>query len=51
MGRYLAFLDADDVFMPDKIDAQVKVMDASPEAVLCHTGVQVVGGYSQECIR
>ncbi|AFY29408.1 glycosyltransferase family 2 protein [Cyanobium gracile] len=43
VGRYLAFLDADDVFMPDKIAAQVKVMDASPEVVLCHTGVQVVG--------
>jgi glycosyltransferase involved in cell wall biosynthesis len=42
-GRYLAFLDADDVFMPDKIDAQVKVMDASAQVVLCHTGVQVIG--------
>lgn len=43
LGRYLAFLDADDVFMPDKIDGQVKVMDANPEVVLCHTGVQVIG--------
>jgi glycosyltransferase involved in cell wall biosynthesis len=43
VGRYLAFLDAHDVFMSDKIDSQVKVMDASPEVVLCHPGVRVIG--------
>ncbi len=43
-GRYLAFLDADDVFMPDRIDVQIKAMEAHPSVVLCHAGVRVIGG-------
>ncbi|MCT0209012.1 glycosyltransferase family 2 protein [Synechococcus sp. CS-1332] len=42
-GRYLAFLDADDIFMLDKIDIQVKTMDQHPDVVLCHAGVHVIG--------
>jgi len=41
-GEYLAFLDSDDAWLPDKIARQVQVMKASADIVLCHTGVVVV---------
>jgi glycosyltransferase involved in cell wall biosynthesis/SAM-dependent methyltransferase len=31
-GKYLAFLDADDVWLPDKLRAQVTVLEAHPDA-------------------
>jgi glycosyltransferase involved in cell wall biosynthesis len=31
-GRYVAFLDADDVWLPDKLAQQVAIMDAYPRA-------------------
>jgi glycosyltransferase involved in cell wall biosynthesis len=34
-GRYCAFLDADDDWLPDKIERQVAALVANPRAVLC----------------
>lgn len=34
-GTYIAFLDADDVWLPGKIAAQVRIMDADPRVTLC----------------
>ena len=31
-GRYACFLDADDVFLPDKLKEEVKILEANPEA-------------------
>ncbi len=36
-GEYIARIDADDVFFPDKLDAQVQFMIAHPEVALCGT--------------
>jgi len=35
-GRYIAFLDADDMWHPEKLARQVPVLDARPEAVLVY---------------
>jgi glycosyltransferase involved in cell wall biosynthesis len=37
-GRYVAFLDQDDVWHPDKIERQVEILEREPEAALtyCH---------------
>jgi glycosyltransferase involved in cell wall biosynthesis len=36
-GKYIAFLDSDDWFLPDKLARQVEVMEGNPDCVLSHT--------------
>ncbi len=36
-GRYVAFLDGDDCWHPDKLARQVAALDAAPDAALCYT--------------
>lgn len=37
-GRFIAFLDSDDLWKPEKICEQMKFMQTHPEAVVCCTG-------------
>lgn len=37
LGRYLAFLDADDVWLPGKLQAQLAFLDAHPDAKIVYT--------------
>jgi glycosyltransferase involved in cell wall biosynthesis len=41
-GRYIAFLDADDQWEPEKLERQVSLLDADPEAGASHTGIRRV---------
>lgn len=43
-GSLIAFLDADDVWLPGKITAQVRIMRERPEAGVCHAGYEMFGG-------
>ncbi|MBI2350389.1 MAG: glycosyltransferase, partial [Deltaproteobacteria bacterium] len=36
-GRYLAFLDSDDLWQPKKLEVQLAFMEARPEAQICQT--------------
>lgn len=40
-GDYLAFLDADDAWLPEKISLQMEVVSNRPEVVLVYTGLIV----------
>lgn len=46
-GEFIAFLDADDMFAPEKIAKQVEVLMCNKNAVLCHTAVSIIGDTSQ----
>jgi glycosyltransferase involved in cell wall biosynthesis len=37
-GAWLAFLDSDDLWLPDKLDAQLAYVREHPEARICQTG-------------
>lgn len=37
-GELLAFLDSDDLFLPEKLARQVALLEADPRLALCHTG-------------
>ncbi|MBX6378897.1 MAG: glycosyltransferase, partial [Clostridia bacterium] len=41
-GEFIAWLSSDDVFLPEKIAAQVALLDAHPEVGLCYTDFYVV---------
>jgi len=43
-GRLLAFLDADDRWLPEKLAKQVVALAASPDAAFCYTAARFVDG-------
>ena len=36
-GQFLAFLDSDDLWLPEKLSAQVAFFESHPDALICHT--------------
>jgi glycosyltransferase involved in cell wall biosynthesis len=36
-GRYLSFLDSDDLWLKDKLEVQVRFLDANPQYAVCYT--------------
>ena len=39
-GEYIAFLDSDDLFQPEKLAMQISFMKANPDALMTHTSYQ-----------
>ena len=45
-GKYVSIFSGDDVMMPDKIDRQVKILEADDKASFCHHAVTVLDYHS-----
>lgn len=41
-GEYLAFLDADDLWLPNCLEERVKILDANPAVGLVHTDMVII---------
>lgn len=41
-GKYIAFLDADDIWMPEKVEKQVALMESNEDIGLCYVSTQRV---------
>jgi glycosyltransferase involved in cell wall biosynthesis len=41
-GRYIAFQNSDDEWLPDKLSAQIKVLEKNRNVVACFTGVKLI---------
>lgn len=42
LGEYVAFLDADDVWLPGKLELQIAALDQSPDAGVCYADFFIV---------
>lgn len=47
-GKYYAFLDSDDLWMPDKLARQVGYLEARPDVQLCYTRCKVIDAGGRE---
>ncbi len=36
-GRFIAFLDSDDLWLPQKLNCQMEFFDSNPDALICQT--------------
>jgi len=46
-GDFVAFLDADDIWRPDKLSRQITSLKAHPDSVLCHTGAELIDTFGK----
>lgn len=49
-GEYLAFLDADDAWLPNKLATQIPALDRNPRAVLAYSEYQSIYPDGRECM-
>lgn len=45
-GRFIARMDADDISLPGRLDAQVAAFNAEPSLVMCGTSAEIIGDVS-----
>lgn len=43
-GKYIAYCDQDDIWLPGKVSASVRVMEAEAGCLICHVGLSLIDG-------
>lgn len=46
-GKYIAYCDQDDVWLPGKVSASVRLMEAEAGCLICHVGLSLIDGEGQ----
>ena len=46
-GKYIAYCDQDDVWLPGKVSASVRLMEAEADCLICHVGLSLIDGEGQ----
>ena len=46
-GKYIAYCDQDDIWLPGKVSASVRVMEADESCLICHVGLSLIDGEGQ----
>jgi glycosyltransferase involved in cell wall biosynthesis len=49
-GKYIAWMDSDDISLPERLEKQFKFMEAHPDVGICGSWVKVIGGLSDHCV-
>ncbi|MBS1798660.1 MAG: glycosyltransferase family 2 protein [Acidobacteria bacterium] len=49
-GEFIAFLDASDLWEPEKIATQLHALAQHPDAVACYTGLRIVGDSGEHLV-
>jgi glycosyltransferase involved in cell wall biosynthesis len=47
-GEYLAYLDADDVYLPSKLERQVRLLDSNPDVAMVYGATEYWHGWTGE---
>lgn len=46
-GKYIAYCDQDDIWLPGKVSASVRVMEAEADCLIYHVGLSLIDGEGQ----
>lgn len=44
-GELIAFLDHDDLWLPEKLERQVRALQENPDAAMCYCNVEIIGSH------
>jgi glycosyltransferase involved in cell wall biosynthesis len=50
-GDFVAYLDGDDYWLPEKLERQLEFLRSNPHVVMCYHAAKVIGDGTKECTR
>jgi glycosyltransferase involved in cell wall biosynthesis len=50
-GKYIAWMDSDDISLPERLEKQFEFMEAHPDVGICGTRVRIIDGHSNKTMQ